>query len=54
MLCMALCGTGGTTGAPGAPEKAIGTPGSMPYVLSGKLGLLTSKGAAVHVLVRSS
>ena len=54
MLCMALCGAGGTTGTPGAPEKTIGVPGSMPYVLSGKLGRLTIKGAVVHVLVRSS
>ena len=43
-LCLALCGTDG------APETVrIG-----PCVLGGKLGQVTSKGAAVLVLVRSS
>ena len=56
VYCGALYGTGGATGAPGAPsapEKAIGTPGSMligPYVTGGKLGPVTSKGAAVPAL----
>ena len=41
-------------GTPGAHEKAIGALGSMSYVLSGKIGPLTSKGAAVPALIRSS
>ena len=56
-LCIAIYGAGGATGAPGAPEKAIGRPGSMligPCILCGKLGPITSKGAAVLALVISS
>ena len=54
---MALHGTGGTTGAPGAPEKAIGVPESMligPCIPGRKLGPVTSKDAAVPALDRSS
>ena len=50
----ALYVAGGATGAPGTYEKAIGTSGSMvigPSVLGGKLGPITSKGAALPILV---
>ena len=49
-LSMALYGAGGATGIPGAPEKAIGAPGSMLIGLcmtGGKLGAVRSKGAVV-------
>ena len=50
----ALYGAGSPTGA---PEKAIGMPGSMligPCVTGGKLGPVTSKGAVIPALVRAA
>ena len=56
-LCTAPYGTGGATGAPGAPQKIIGAPGSMliGFCVPGrKLSPVTCKGAAVPVLIRST